>query len=103
MARRPNIIRPVPLTTHLPEDVRASLDLHLFSQVDGCVPPGAYQKFFVARIKEFFSTKAVDISEYFNRPAGTFIVKGTQETCELVVAMILSTSEMLAAKEIGGG
>lgn len=55
MPRRPNIIRPSKLTTVLPEDIRAKLDLHLWSELEGRVPQGAYQKFLVERIQEFFS------------------------------------------------
>lgn len=53
----PKIIRPTKLTLALPEDVRAKLDLHLFSTVEGRVPFGSYQRFFVERIQEFFQPK----------------------------------------------
>ena len=54
MSRRPNVIPPTRLTLRLPEDVRAKLDLHLFSELEGRVPQGRYQEFFLARIKEYF-------------------------------------------------
>lgn len=53
--RQPNIVRPTKLTMALPEDIRAKLDLHLWSDVEGRVPKGAYQKFFLERINEFFT------------------------------------------------
>lgn len=53
----PNIIRPTKLTMHLPEDVRARLDLYLFSPLEGRIPKGAYQRFIVERIQEFFSKR----------------------------------------------
>lgn len=52
--RPPNIMRPVKLTTYLPEDLRAKLDLHLFSPVEGRVPHGAYSNFLADRVKDFF-------------------------------------------------
>lgn len=55
--RPPNIMRPVQLTTTLPEDLRAKLDLHLYSTVEGRVPHGAYSKFLAERIREFFEPK----------------------------------------------
>ena len=55
MPRRANIIRPVKLTINLPEDVRTKLDLLLFSQVEGRVPVGAYQRFFIDRINDYFN------------------------------------------------
>jgi hypothetical protein len=54
MSRRPNIIPTTPLTLKLPEDLRAKLDLYLISELEGRVPKGKYQEFFIARIKEFF-------------------------------------------------
>jgi len=54
MSRRPNVIPSVKLTTHIPLDVMNRLNAHLYSPVEGCVPRGAYQKFLVERINEFF-------------------------------------------------
>lgn len=55
--RPPNVMRPIQLTTNIPEDLRAKLDLHLFSQVEGRVPHGAYSRFLAERIREFFEPK----------------------------------------------
>jgi hypothetical protein len=55
--RKPNILRPVHLHTTLPEDVWTQLTLYLYSEVEGKVPKGAYQKFILDRIREFFATK----------------------------------------------
>lgn len=54
MPRRPNVIPSIKLTTHIPLDIMNRLNAHLFSPVEGCIPKGAYQKFLVERIKEFF-------------------------------------------------
>lgn len=56
--RPPNIMRPVQLTTTLPEDLRAKLDLHLYSTVEGRVPHGAYSRFLAERIREFFDPQS---------------------------------------------
>lgn len=55
--RPPNILRPTKLTTYLPEDLRAKLELHLFSTVEGRVPHGAYSQFLAERVREFFAPK----------------------------------------------
>lgn len=55
--RPPNVLRPTKLTTNLPEDIRAQLDIHLFSTVEGRIPHGAYSKFLAERVKEFFDPK----------------------------------------------
>lgn len=57
MSRPYNILRPTKLTLHLPEDVRAKLDLFLFSSVEGRIPKGAYQKFFIQLINEHFAKR----------------------------------------------
>lgn len=52
MPRRPNLERPVPLNLKLPESMRARLDLLLWSSVEGRVPRGAYQSFFIGLLTE---------------------------------------------------
>jgi uncharacterized protein YcgL (UPF0745 family) len=61
--KTPKIIRPTRLEVSIPEDLRARLDLYLYSEVENRVPFGAYQKFFVERMKEFFSEKRKYLSE----------------------------------------
>lgn len=54
MARRPNLERPVALKLMLPETVRARLDLLLWSEVEGKVPLGRYQEFFLGLLNNYF-------------------------------------------------
>lgn len=78
--KRPKIIRPTKLTMALPEDVRAKLDLHLFSQVEGRVPMGAYQRFFIERIKEFFNpAPAQQFSKLDRSILSTVLAAGLQD------------------------
>lgn len=72
MSRRPNIDRPIAMTLKLPESIRARLDLHLFSELEGRVPQGRYQEFFLARIQEFFSWQRLDLAPY-GFPEGFFV------------------------------
>ncbi len=58
MSRPPNIIPSVALKLKLPEDLRGKLDLYLYSESEGCVPKGSYQRFFVTLINEFFNRQA---------------------------------------------
>jgi hypothetical protein len=57
LSRPPDILRPVRLHTTLPEDLHAKLTLYLFSESEGRVPKGAYQKFICERIVEFFANR----------------------------------------------
>lgn len=70
------LIRPVPLTLKLPEDIRTKLDLYLWSDLEQRIPKGAYQNFFVARIQEFFGWRRLDL-EVYGFPPG-FFVKGPE-------------------------
>lgn len=53
--RRQNVLRPIKLHTSLPEDLWTKLTLHLYSEVEGRVPHGAYQRFICDRIREYFN------------------------------------------------
>jgi hypothetical protein len=55
MSGKPKLMRPIKLSTTLPEDIHARLMLHLFSPSEGKIPKGAIQQFLVERISEFFS------------------------------------------------
>lgn len=78
MPKLPAIDRPVKLTTTLPESVRAPLDLHLWSEVEGRVPKGAYQAFIVERVREFFGWGSVDMA-VIGFPGQ--VVRGPKEIC----------------------
>jgi len=77
--RRPNIEPSVATNLHLPETVRTRLDLLLFSELEGRVPKGAYQRFFLERLQEFFTTKSKDLSAQLGLVPGSCIVKATPE------------------------
>ena len=56
--RKPNLVPSTRLELALPTDIRSRLDLHLFSEVEGRIPQGAYTTFFEQRLREFF--KSID-------------------------------------------
>lgn len=75
----PKIIRPTKLTLALPEDIRAKLDLHLFSEVERRVPMGAYQRFFVERIQDFFGQRIQRSDHLIIAQALVFMLQHSQE------------------------
>lgn len=77
MPRRPNLDRPVKLTLSLPETWRAKLDLMLFSELEGRVPKGKYQEFFMERLQEFFGSRSLNLEPY-GFPAG-FVIRGNKD------------------------
>lgn len=54
MPKPPNPIPTVYLNVGIREDLKAKLDLHLYSVVEGRVPHGAYKTWLEARINEYF-------------------------------------------------
>jgi len=64
MGRRKELDARVSLYLMLPESVRARLDLFLYSEVEGRVPLGSYQQFFLERIREFFDSRRLDLSPF---------------------------------------
>lgn len=57
MPKPPNVIRPTQLTVALPADIRARLDLHLWSDLERRVPHGAYAKFLTQLLREYFDAR----------------------------------------------
>lgn len=80
MARRPNTIPSVMLTTALPMNLHAKLTAHLYSELEQRVPFGAYQKFFCEKIQQHFGEKELDLAPYVKgASAGAFVVRGSPE------------------------
>lgn len=53
--------RPTYVRFKVPESVATRLRLILFSELEGRVPQGAYQKFFLERLNEFFNWRRVEV------------------------------------------
>lgn len=80
MSRRPNLIPPVQLNVALPLDVHTQLTAHLYSELEGRVPHGAYSRFLVDLIKTHFSGKELELSPYIpNAAPGAFVVRGAAD------------------------
>lgn len=61
MPRPKNIDPPTSLYLMLPETVRARIDLLLFSEIEGRVPHGKYQEFFLDRIRDYFDNRRLHL------------------------------------------
>lgn len=72
---RPRSLSPS-IDTHLflPEEIHTQISLALWSDVEGRVPHGQMSAFFVARAREFFGRKPLDLGPYLGQPTGTFVV-----------------------------
>lgn len=85
MPRKAAIVPNRGLNTTLPADLRGRLDLFLFSEVEGRVPMGAYQRFFTARTLEFFNDKSLDLAPFLGTMPGEFVVRGPISAIEALL------------------
>lgn len=76
---RPSLHPSRPLDTHLDASLMAQLDRVLWSDVEGRVPKGAYQRFFNERLREFFGEKRLDLGPYFGALPGDLTLRGKDE------------------------
>ena len=79
MSRRPNPTPSIMLNVALPAPQHSQLTLHLFSELEGRVPLGAYQRFLVERINEYFQHKRLDLAPWAGTDPDAFIVSGSPE------------------------
>lgn len=79
-----NLVPCTPLNTSLPVDVRARLDLHLFSDVEGRVPKGAYQRLLTDLINQYLDGRALDLAPYLSLQPGTAVVRGTSQAIDIL-------------------
>lgn len=86
--RRPNIEPSVATNLHLPQSIRDRVDLILFSELEGRVPKGAYQKFFLRLLGDFFATKPADLSAALGLPPGAGILRARPEAIEALQALL---------------
>ena len=84
MGKPPLIVRPTKLTMALPEDVRARLDLELYSETESRVPHGAYQQFFLARLRDYFNSRPLDLAPFAGCEPGLFVVRAPKETIKIL-------------------
>ena len=80
--RKPLLERSVPTNVYLPESWRTKLDLILFSPVENRVPKGAYQRFFIERLGDFFESRALDLAPYVGSLPGERVIRGRPATIE---------------------
>lgn len=64
MPRKAKLDAPMQMCLKLPTSVRTKLDLHLYSELEQRVPMGAYQEFFIERIRDFFDSRRLDLTPF---------------------------------------
>lgn len=73
--RKPAIEPSISTNVAIPEGLRVRLDLLLYSEVEGRVPKGAYQRFFSERLVEYFNQRQLDLSPFLGTLPGERVVR----------------------------
>lgn len=84
MGRPKNALESDALLVRLPAEEAAMLRMHLYSDLEGRIPRGAFRDFFAARIREFFKAETLDLSPYFGLPPCSALVRCAPETAALI-------------------
>lgn len=85
MPRKPAIEPNFELHTTLPARLAARVELLLFSEAEGRVPRGAWQKFLVERLTEYFHHRRVDVGVLINRPPGDVLIEGNDHSINQLI------------------
>ena len=70
MPKPANVTPTQKLNVALPGDLHAQLSLHLFSDLEGRVPQGAYARFLAPLLREYFAQAHLDLAEWTGAEAG---------------------------------
>lgn len=79
MARPPNLVPSQQLNLALPLPVFTQLTAHLYSPLEERVPHGAYSRFLVDLLREYFTSAQLDLAPFLATDPGAFIVSGSPE------------------------
>lgn len=79
MAKTPNLIPSKPLNVALPLPLLVKLSSHLYSDLEGRVPHGAYSRFMIDLLQVHFAEQPLDLAPYVGSAPGTLQVTGTPE------------------------
>jgi len=87
MPRPKNLIPTVQQLLTLPQDIHTRLVLHLFSELEGRVPQGGYQRFFVELLQSYFNNQQLDLAPFAGTDPGAATVTGSPAS----IAILLKT------------
>jgi hypothetical protein len=79
MAKHPNLIPSQQLNVALPLPVYTQLSAHLYSELEGRIPHGAYSRHLTDMLRNQFSGKSLDLAPWVGSAPGAFVVQGSAE------------------------
>lgn len=89
---RPKLATPsIQLNVALPKPVFEQLSAHLYSELEGRVPYGAYSKFCAELITSYFRQQRIDLAPYavgVELPSGVAVVSASPESAEILKSIL---------------
>jgi hypothetical protein len=83
---RKSLLRPTAsLDVHIDAELRTRLDLLLWSEAEGRVPKGAYQRIFNTLLTQLLDHKTLDLAPFLGTLPGEATVRGHPMTLERLV------------------
>lgn len=94
--KRPNAIPSQPLNVALPLPLYTKLGAHLYSDLEGRVPHGAYSRFMIDLLQGYFAQKALDLAPFAGTAPGGTVVTGTPEAIMVLRKLLEQSGDKFA-------
>ncbi len=91
MSKRANVIPSQQLNVALPLPLYTQLSAHLYSELEGRVPHGAYSRFLIDLIRGYFQDNRLDLAAFVGSTPGAFIIQGSPESVGSLKQLLEST------------
>ena len=91
MGRKPLLRPTASLDVHIDAELRTRLDLLLWSEAEGRVPKGAYQRIFNTLLIQLLDHKTLDLAPFLGTLPGEATVRGHPMTLERLVETLERT------------
>lgn len=93
MGKRANLIPSQPLNVALPLPLYTQLSAHLYSELEGRVPHGAFSRFMIDTLRGYFSAAELDLAPFTGATPGAFVVHGSPESINALRRLLEAAHE----------
>lgn len=93
MSKSPNMIPSQQLNVALPLPLYAQLGAHLYSELEGRVPYGAYSRFLIDLLRGHFTENHLDLAPWVGSTPGAFVLHGSPEAVTALHRLLNQSSE----------
>ncbi len=91
-----NLIPSQPLNVALPLPLYTKLGAHLYSELEGRVPHGAYSRFMINLLQGYFAHQSLDLAPYAGTQPGGAQVTGSPEAIAILQRLLDRSGDKFA-------